>query len=106
MTGPSIVGPRLSEWAVLAGGEGVCIHTEEIRGEQMNGNCNAMFSLLQGQRGREGGWGLECQLGRWVTETQLMKRDMERHERAEYQNCYSNYLQLLMPSEFHSKQRD
>lgn len=39
----------------VAGGGGGRIHAKEIREAQMNGNCNAMFSLLQGQRGRVGG---------------------------------------------------
>lgn len=99
VTGLSIVGPGpqngLASWRVA---EGARIHAEEIRGAQMNGNCNAMFSLLQGWRGREEGRGLECEAGRWVRETQLMERDMKRHESAEYRNCDSNYLQLLMLS--------
>lgn len=63
MTGLSIVGPWLPEWVGLAGGGGGRIHAEEIREAQMNGNCNAMFSLLQGQRGRVGGV-FKCHLGR------------------------------------------
>lgn len=80
-------GPLAPRMAGLAGGGGRCIHAEEIREARMNGNCNAMFSLLLGWRGREGGWVVSVRQG-WGDRD---AGNRKRHEKA--QECRMPKLQ-------------